>query len=171
MGSHDGQPLTTSQIVLSMSDLQIVTGISILVSGFASLRCGLSAYHWQVLVYLAWFSSITHLSALSFLRNYLYNHQTERLLRLISMFLFIVMLLIAMLPTGNFTWLAPNEDSPAVPGSFAACYFPGQLNRSLISFQSMLLSVLLLVVAFGNRVIKLHELLSTGFGGRLRAVY
>jgi hypothetical protein len=30
-----------------MSDLQIVTGISILLSGYAQLRCGLSTYHWQ----------------------------------------------------------------------------------------------------------------------------
>jgi hypothetical protein len=30
-----------------MSDLQIVTGVSILISGYAQLRCGLSTYHWQ----------------------------------------------------------------------------------------------------------------------------
>lgn len=54
-----------------MSDLQILTGISILISGYAQLECGLSCYHWQVLVYLAWFSSLTHLSCLTLLRNYL----------------------------------------------------------------------------------------------------
>ena len=85
-----------------MSDLQIITGLSILISGFALLRCGLQTYHWQILVYLAWFSSLTHLSCLTLLRNYLYNHPTERLWRLLGMGLIVVMLVGAILPTASF---------------------------------------------------------------------
>lgn len=87
-----------------MSDLQIITGISILFTGFLQLRCGLSAYHWQVLVNLAWFSSLTHLSCLTFLRNYLYNRPAQRAWRLVAMAAFLIMLLAAFEPTKNYTW-------------------------------------------------------------------
>ncbi|TQV90780.1 Glycosyl transferase, family 25 [Cordyceps javanica] len=90
--------------VLAMSDLQILTGYSILISGYLQLYCGLSAYHWQMLVYLAWFSSLTHLSCLTFLRSYLYHRRVERTWRLIAMGLLVAMLVFALIPTGNYSW-------------------------------------------------------------------
>ena len=87
-----------------MSDIQILTGSSILISGYLQLYCGLSAYHWQMLVYLAWFSSLTHMSCLTFLRSYLYHRHVERTWRLIAMGLLIVVLIFALIPTGNYVW-------------------------------------------------------------------
>jgi arginine exporter protein ArgO len=105
-----------------MSDLQIVTGLSILISGFSQLHCGLSTYHWQVLVYLAWFSSLTHLCCLTFLRNYLFNHPGQRLWRLVSMFVIVLMLVVALVPTGYFDWFHSyqiDESMSPSPSSYA----------------------------------------------------
>lgn len=151
--------------VLGMSDLQIVTGIAILVSGYASLHCGISAYHWQLIVYLAWFSSVTHLSALTFLRNYLYNRLGERLWRLISMSAFLCMLIVALAPTGSFDWQGlPSDVSPVVsPSTYAICHFAVPDCNDLastsasLSYGSMVMSILLLVFGFISRVFKLYE--------------
>src|SRR5580704_14637470 len=107
-----------------MSDLQILSGLSILISGYIQLHCGLSAYHWQVLVYLAWFSSLTHLSCLTFLRARLYERPEERTWRVLAMFSLICMLLGALVPTGGYNWSSDgtNSQSPT-PSDFAVCYF------------------------------------------------
>jgi len=151
---------------LNMSDLQIVTGISIIISGYIQLPCGLSAFHWQIMVYLAWFSSTTHLCCLTFLRNYLFNHLGQRLWRRLSMFIIIIMLVVGLVPTGYFDW--------EVPGSYAICYFgkppPGPGNSQLPnSYLTMILSSLLLALGFLTRVVRLHKSLSIDFILRLRS--
>lgn len=51
-----------------MSDLQIMTGISILTRGFVQFRQGLPSYYWMI---IADISSLTHLACLVLLQNYL----------------------------------------------------------------------------------------------------
>ena len=51
--------------VLMFSDQQVVTGIGLLASADAQLNRGIQTYHWQMLVYLVWFSSLTHLTILT----------------------------------------------------------------------------------------------------------
>jgi hypothetical protein len=51
--------------VLSFSDQQVVTGISIIVAGFLQLQWGLDVYHWQTVANLAWFSAFTHITTLT----------------------------------------------------------------------------------------------------------
>lgn len=160
-----------------MSDLQIVTGLSILISGFAQLRCGLSAYHWQVLAYLAWFSSLTHLCCLTFLRNYLFNHPGQRLWRLVSMFIVVVMLVVALVPTGYFDWNNSFWPLQPPPSSYAICFYgkkppgPSPYGQRMVpnSYLSMIISSLLLLLGFITRVIRLHETLSVNFILRLRS--
>ena len=169
--------LTVLKCVLNMSDLQIVTGLSILISGFTQLSCGLSAYHWQIVVYLAWFSSLTHLCCLTFLRNYLYNHPGQRLWRLASMFIIIIMLVVALFPTGYFNWNGDFYATPTPPSSYAICFYGRKPPRSSASsgsivpnsYISMIISSLLLLLCFLTRVIRLHERLSIDFVQRLRA--
>lgn len=91
--------------VLTLSDLQILTGISILISAYVQLGCGISIYHWQIVVYLAWFSSFTHLTTLTFLRRYLQERPALRTWRLLAMSLMLVLLSLALLPTGRSEWL------------------------------------------------------------------
>lgn len=56
--------------VLTFSDTQLITGAAILLCGYTQLADGLSSYHWEMVVCLAWFSSLTHLATLSSLRGY-----------------------------------------------------------------------------------------------------
>lgn len=165
--------LTASKCVLNMSDLQIVTGLSILISGFTQLGCGLSAYHWQIVVYLAWFSSLTHLCCLIFLRNYLYNHPGQRLWRLVSMCIVIIMLVVALYPTGYFNWTSDPvaTATPTSPSSYAICFYsrkpprPSRDGGGMVpdSYISMIISSLLLVLGFLRRVIRLHKALSVDY--------
>ncbi|KAJ5593847.1 uncharacterized protein N7459_000055 [Penicillium hispanicum] len=162
--------------ILSMSDIQIITGVSILVSGAAQLQCGLPTYQWQILVYLAWFSSLTHLSSLTILRNYLYNRPAERGWRLFSMLLLVILLIFAFLPTGNYRWMfgygwmntgLPKMEDAAIcylkpvslpnPVSPLSNYGPSFTEQAMIS---MSISILLLAVGFLMRLFKLHKSIS-----------
>lgn len=154
-----------------MADVQVFTGLSILISGYVA-RKGLSALHWKMIVFLAWFSCATHLSALVFLRNYLINHPAKRRWRLSSMFALLMVLMVAMVPTGHFSWdvliYMPDMESlsevehyaasiDAPPSASATCYF----NTNFKSDQgknAMLVSMLLLSLSFTVRLFKLHRI-------------
>jgi len=41
------------EVVIILSDQQVITGISILFGGFSQLHSGLSIYHWETVVNLA----------------------------------------------------------------------------------------------------------------------
>lgn len=158
-----------------MSDLQIVTGISILISGYVQLRCGLSVFHWQIIVLLAWFSSVTHLSCPTFLRNHLYNRPTERGWRLVTMGLMLSMLLVAMVPTGGYNW--SDTSLPPAPYDHAVCYLrpnfyyttvQAPTNDVAMTFWTMVISIVLLTLGFIYRIIRLHRSLSVSVVGRAR---
>jgi hypothetical protein len=155
-----------------MSDLQILTGTSILISGYVQLGYGLSAFHWQIIVLLAWFSSITHLSCLTFLRNYLYNRPAERVWRLVGMGLMLVMLLVAMIPTGGYDWTTFDYRrygfSTPAPSDYAICYWRPTGDDVGFSFSTMVISVLLLALGFIHRVIRMHRTLSVSVLGVFR---
>ena len=104
--------------VLMFSDQQLVTGIALLASGYSQLKCGISSYHWQILVYLAWFSSITHLTTLTLLQDYFHYNPSIRNWRVFFMLVVFVMLGASLLPTGNAVWL--DSQSSGLP---AICYF------------------------------------------------
>ncbi|KAI4707218.1 hypothetical protein J4E89_008157 [Alternaria sp. Ai002NY15] len=55
--------------VLILSDLNLVTGTAILIAGYSQLRCGISAYHWQMMVFISWFASFAFVSATAFLEG------------------------------------------------------------------------------------------------------
>lgn len=156
-----------------MSDIQILTGLSILTSGYTQLHCGLSVYHWQILVYLTWFCSLTHLSCLTFLRTHLHNHPGERWWRLLAMGLLVAMLIAALLPTGNYG--ARND-----PANYAICSF-GKLapargasgstragNDAELDYAAMIISVLLMGLGYVSRIVRLHPALSVGVAGGAR---
>ncbi|CEO58942.1 hypothetical protein PMG11_03634 [Penicillium brasilianum] len=140
--------------VLSMSDAQIITGIAIFISGLAQLPCGLSCFEFQILVNLAWFSSLTHLSCLTVLRNYLCNRPVERAWRLLSMLVLVVMLSIALVPTANYAWAnsfwADNEvhPPPNLTGP-AICFLkPDRQYQTLISLLSSTISIVLISLGY-----------------------
>ena len=103
------------------SDQQIVTGLSILAAGYAK-RCTINVYHWQVIVYLAWMSSGTHLITLSVLRIYLREKHILRVVRVAGMLILFVMLCIAIVPTGSQTYYSIINEEIPIEGS--ACGVP-----------------------------------------------
>ncbi|KUJ08103.1 uncharacterized protein LY89DRAFT_789336 [Mollisia scopiformis] len=144
------------KLVLSMSDQQIITGIALMVSAITRLRCGISAYHWQITIYLVWFSSFTHLATLTFLRGYLHENSPMRVWRFCFMNILILLLLAALVPTGNRNWL-PDE-GPDLTGSPAWCLFKYHSRGvNVTSFTTMLFSVLVLCISYATRAIKLFQ--------------
>ena len=95
--------------VLAFSDQQSITGIAILVSGYIQLdSCQpMTVYNWQITVDLAWFSSITHLTTLTCLRNYFQQRPALRIWRLSCMAINAAILTIALSSTG-WEYVSPN---------------------------------------------------------------
>jgi hypothetical protein len=150
-----------------MCDIQILTGFSILLAGYISLDCGISFYHWGIMTYTAWFSSITHMAALSFLRKHLYNHQAERFWRLSAMSVFLVVLIVAIVPTTVLDSIGVS------PGANAICYFKKQLHDNYFldataDYFPTVVSILFLVFCFSTRIVKLHKESSRWMDGQLR---
>jgi len=144
-----------------MGDLQIFAGISILISGYIQLPCGLSCYHWQVIVYLAWFSTLTHLSCLTFLRARLHQRPTERAWRVAAMLIVVLLLIVAIVPTGNFNWFTDmGPETESTPSDYVACHFVQSRSSDKITYASMVISILLLGIGFATRVVRLFEPLS-----------
>jgi hypothetical protein len=143
-----------------MSDQQIITGIALLGSGFSQLRCGISAYHWQITIYLVWFSSFTHLATLTFLRRYLYENVPLRSWRLGLMTVLIASLVIALIPTGNQAWLS-DTDFAGIPAWCLFNYSDGDIanlnDRGASLNGSMELSILVLVFSYATRAIKIFR--------------
>ena len=158
--SHDLEK-TLGKAVLMFSDQQIVTGIALLASGYSQLSSGLDAYHWQIIVYLAWFSSLTHLTTLTVLRNYFQDHPATRTWRLILMIVTVSLLGVALLPTGNVWWLGdPDSEFPDTSGVPASCFFQGRYFSKQTQSPSMIISLLVLVFGYVTRVVKLWPSIS-----------
>ncbi|KAF8858240.1 hypothetical protein BDZ45DRAFT_726201 [Acephala macrosclerotiorum] len=163
--------------VLALSDTQIVTGLAILASGYSQIDCGLSIFHCHIVASLAWFSSATHLTSLTFLRRYIHDHRGIRTLRLGLMLLLVVILAVALVPTGgacgiqnagqkNPTYISSKHSTVAVtngtekayPGAPAKCCFELSyhhhfVNADLDYFLSMVASELVLISSTVTRVI------------------
>lgn len=93
--------------VLFLGDTQVVTSVAIVVSGYIQLPCGLSVYHWEMIVDLAWFSALTHLAALTSLRHYFRRRPAMAISRVILMGLTLVLLASALKPTGYVPQYGP----------------------------------------------------------------
>ncbi|KAJ5177784.1 uncharacterized protein N7500_000483 [Penicillium coprophilum] len=160
------------ECIIAMSDLQIVTGLSILISGYAQLHRGLSSYHWMVIVDLAWFSSLTHLACLTILRNYLYNHSRQRMWRLLCMAVLVILLTVALSFTGGYDWTSGYLDYLDIQGVLsiidpAMCHLSSN-SRSSMAYYAMIVSILLIVFGFVARIIKLHKTISVDVWGKYR---
>ena len=168
LGSIRRVKVTLGRAVLIFSDQQAVTGIALLGSGFAQLNGGIESYHWQVLVYLAWFSSLTHLTTLTILRQYFRDNHVARFWRCIVMLITVIMLGVAILPTGDGLWFtsAFTSDfsdpvlSPSVP---AVCFFKRiassephkRFDSKSLATYSMIISLFVLVSGYVVRLVKL----------------
>lgn len=142
------------------ADIQIFTGLAVMISGYIALSCGLQSYHWQLVVYLVWLASLTHLAALSFLRNHLANHPGKLVWRVTAMFLMMMLLEVAAGLTGYFSW----DKGISKPSDLAVCYFGKRMDTNSVAFESMLKTIILLAYSFFIRLAKM----SKPFEGLLR---
>ncbi len=175
--SARGLELTLRRAVLIFSDQQVVTGIALLSSGYAQLKSGIVIYHWQILVYVAWFSSITHLATLTVLRQYFRDNHAARRWRFVLMLVTVTMLGVALLPTGDALWLTgvwlAGEDAANVRGVPTLCYFQRLVSRTphqrytidLGSTYPMIISLFVLISGYLMRLVKLSET-ATAFSRR-----
>jgi len=171
-----------------------MTGLAILISGFSTLDCGLSSYHWQILVCLAWFACVTHLAGLTSLRRYLHSHPWEKVIRYILSLCLMGALLAAIVPTAFFNWgdSSPEENSLAAESTPARCFFnltkqrnyqnqrvakyrsqnhlfwDMKLLEETHAFQTMVFTSGLLILSLLNRTVKLFKFLTTIAYTRLR---
>lgn len=161
-----------------MSDLQIVTGLAIILSGFAQFQCGLAALKWRVILDLAWFSCLTHLSCLTVLRRHLHAHTFQRVWRLIAMGVLAAILAAGLIITANHRWLLLSEDTKATPAiCIAGCSLEPGPNKTWVEslepipvqswqpsewFWTPIASAGFIVIAFVSRVVRLHRTSSSG---------
>jgi len=147
LGSRGGRDVFIG-VVMALSDVQIVSGIALLVSGYYSATRGMSGYHWKMMVRVAWFSTITHLGALSCLRSYLYQNQFKRTVRLFFMGCLAVMLIHATLATAD---IGMHNDMPAV------CFLNISQSPTGLKDLDVVVSVLILGYNIFLRILKLHR--------------
>lgn len=119
------------QAILTLCDIQLLTGLGILVSGYMNLfQNAISTYHWKLLVYLVWFSNLTHVCCLTVIRGYLKQHRWERIWRVILMFVLWAGLLSAFVPTLSIDW--SKNDPLRLGATNARCFFDRRLSRDII---------------------------------------
>ena len=158
-----GSGSVLEKAVLMFSDTQIVTGIALLVSGYTQMKGGIDVYHWQILVYLVWFSSLTHLTTLTVLRQYFRSNPAVRSWRAFLMLATVIMLGVALLPTGDFFWIPDLfgavpvkcyylQLAPRYAGTFAGSAAGGDVPLS-----TMIVSVLILFYGYATRFVKLSS--------------
>lgn len=121
--SRKNWALVITSALLTYTDSQIITGIAILLAGYCQLSCGISVYHWQVVVNLAWFSSLTHVASLAVLRKYFRERPVLVYCRLAAMGINLVLLGVA---SGPANYNAPSYkilDIPTVGNAHSEARF------------------------------------------------
>ena len=91
------------KVLLNLSDQQLLTGLSVLIAGFAT-HCSISAYHFSIVSDLAWFSSNVHLSSLTVLERYLLKEKGVRNWRVVSMICMSILLIANNAMQGHWAW-------------------------------------------------------------------
>lgn len=164
---------------MTSSEAQTYTGISILVSGAIVLfSAALSDYHWETIVLLAWSCHITNVTAMTSFRSHFLGRPRKRYWMLFLMGCLLVMLIVAILPTGF--WYYPFL-GPYSSGRYAICAITPERMRevghefsrfSLFDlsgytespevnrFLNMIVPLCMICVTFCTRAIKLSTRLS-----------
>ena len=113
--------------VLTFSDLQVVSSLSLLITGYSQFGCGFDSYHWQITIDLAWFSSMTHLTTLTCLRRHFQERLALRLSRMICMIIVAAMLSLTLFSTG---WTMGVFVPYALP---AQCLYHSSIMKAVVT--------------------------------------
>ncbi|KAF2035131.1 hypothetical protein EK21DRAFT_84759 [Setomelanomma holmii] len=149
--------------VLILSDTQLTTGLGILIAGYSQLKCGITAYHWQIMVFVAWFASFSFLSAMTFLEGYFQTNNNIRLIRVGFMLILASLLIAALLPTGSRNWLNMFQEGEGYYPSLSTACFYKQLSMNTYvtssgpKIWSMVFSVFVVAVSYLHCGIRLYD--------------
>lgn len=91
----------------------MVTGISVIIGGTSQIHKQISAYHWEFVANLAWFSAVTHLITLTALRDDIHHRRIRSVmtwLRIFGMAILMMLLMFALYPMG---YLLADDRIPA----------------------------------------------------------
>jgi ABC-type antimicrobial peptide transport system permease subunit len=135
-----------------LSDQLIVTGITVLIAGFAQSGT-LSIYHFQVVTWLAWLASNAHQVTLGVLRNYLREHRTVLRYRLVAMGAIYVMLMCAVAFAGASILYSSFSSYTYALDSAVSCTWDAKAFRALPA--DTVFSLCVLSVSFTSRILKL----------------
>jgi len=135
--------------IITFSDQQSITGISIAIGAFAQISSGISAYHWQTAVNLAWFSTITHLLTLTTLRSEPIEGGKKfpskiNILRASIMFVLTSMVCCMLYPIGYLT--SSNSLSPEYP---TLCLYR-QITPTGLSYNILYIILTMGILVFGS---------------------
>jgi hypothetical protein len=153
------RPLTRAQkekalekFILTLSDQQLVTGLAVLVGGFSN-HCSLSIFEFNVVIALAWFSSLTHLATLDVLREYFLDNAVVRTWRVIGMVIMLILLVAAQVLS-----LFYQPSNSTVP---MQCLVPGFTEYagpvSVLAIFALTFTILYLVFSYENRIRRLYK--------------
>ena len=181
MSSRDSETWTQAleASVLMFSDIQVITGMAILLCGYTQLADGLDSYHWVMVVNLAWFSSLTHLATLSSLRSYFRARPSMAVCRAVFMGVVLVMLVVSYGTTGyisqfgsrvQLSWPAQCLFSSASMSEIGKSDFNPEFDgnhghRPLYNKPLVVLSIVFLVISYFTRVVRIFSP-TTGLGRR-----
>lgn len=116
-----------------------------------------------MMVYVAWFSSFSFLSAMAFLESYLKSNNTLRLLRVFFMFTLGSFLVVALLPTGSHNWLQLMDNEGGFYPSLPAVCFYEQMQVSTYRYHggpkawSMIMSLLVVIASYVHSGARLFD--------------
>ncbi|KAK7962928.1 uncharacterized protein PG986_003753 [Apiospora aurea] len=139
------------KIMTALSDLQLFTGPSLLIC-FSIAQDGMLGYHWKTITRLSWFSTITHLAALSIWHRQPHNLTFKQVLRLILMTCLAIMLLAALMVTA---------DSGFRDDYYAVCYMRVPRPRFNIANPDVIFSRILLSSNFVIQCSRPYSLTAT----------
>lgn len=89
-------------IVLTLSDLQLLTNLVILIRGYAQIPRGISIYYWSTMVDLVWFSALAQLATLTALRYFFRKRPLVATIRVLVMAIVLTAALRGFLPSGVY---------------------------------------------------------------------
>lgn len=96
----------SGQVLLSLSDQQLLTGLAVLIAGFIN-HCSISVYHVNIVSELAWFSSSVHITTLEALKHFFQQEQrrTYRNLRVCLMGVMLLLMIALSVMQGHKDWV------------------------------------------------------------------
>ncbi|KAI5864937.1 hypothetical protein GGS23DRAFT_469623 [Durotheca rogersii] len=155
------------QCMLALGDVQLAIGFAVLAYGYVSLSGqGLSVYHWWLIVGLCWFSVVTSLASISYLRTYFANRDAaERRWRIFLLILLIIVVSFSMVPIYQVREKLANEPDRDARCKIlfttnVLCYMPGygaNLDTPYFKSAATLFGIVLGVCLAVTGILRLYE--------------